>query len=222
VQQLLDEQVGSADDRPEADEELEDHGRCGRVVARRAIHDQRPDRVLLLHGAATAQGRPYVDRVGGDEDDREGDVEHLGNYDSHQDPGAEEDQEEDQVAVEGLDVGLQPPALLTAVLERERRDAHQRHGDRRQQKRGTDDGPDRDVLRTLGAADDCDDRDQRLGHRGADGREHAARGPLPEPELVSGPLDGVGEQQRPREDHRERRREQDVLHRRPLPRVTQF
>ncbi len=55
--------------------------------------------------------------------------------------------------------------------------------------------PDRDIITSLRTADDRDHRDQRLGHRGADGGEDAPDRALAEPEPVARPLDRVGEEE---------------------------
>ena len=44
------------------------------------------------------------------------------------------------------------------------------------------------------AEEDGDERDQRLGHRGADGGEDAADGAFVEVQVKSKPFDGVGKQ----------------------------
>src|SRR5207248_1816254 len=54
---------------------------------------------------------------------------------------------------------------------------------------------------------DRDDRDRRLGEGRADGCEHGADGPLPQPELVAEPFHRVREQLRPDQDQDERDRE---------------
>ena len=180
-----------------------------RLVVVAAVHVEAADRLGLLDLAAGAQRRPHVEQVGDEEDDGERDVERLGQHDAGEQPGAEEDQEEDEVAVEGLDVGLQREALLAAPLEDERRRADERHRQRREQERRADDRADRDVLRPLGAADDRDDRDQRLRHRGADRGEDAAGRALAEVEAVAEPLDRVREHERAREDDGEADDEED-------------
>ena len=217
VDQLLDEQVRAADDRGEADDQLKHDRRPWRLVAGRPVHVKGSDRVRLLHGAAAAQGRADVDRVGEDEDDRERQVDPLGDDRPDQDPGGEEDEEEDQVAVERRHVGVQLRPLLAARMEDQRRDPDKCHRDRREQERGADDRSDRDVLGALGATDDRDDRDQRLRHRRADRGEDASRRALADTELVPRPLDRVGEEQRAGEDDREADREEGDFHRCGLP-----
>ena len=71
LQQLFDEEVGAADHRPEADQELDHAERQGRVFAAlgAALEDQRVERLLLLHLAAAAQGAADVEDVGEEEAD---------------------------------------------------------------------------------------------------------------------------------------------------------
>ena len=110
-------------------------------------------------------------------------------------------------------MGRKPRPLLAAALEQQRRDADERHRDRREQERRADDRADGDVLGARAAADQGDDRDQRLGHRGPDRGEHAPGRPLAEPEPVARPLDRVREQQRAGEDDREAGEQEDDVHR---------
>jgi hypothetical protein len=79
-------------------------------------------------------------------------------------------------------------------------------------RKGADDSADRDLVRSLDATDDRDDRDQRLGHRGADGGQDGADRTDTEGELVSQPLDRVGEKEGAGQDHRERGQQQHDVH----------
>ena len=58
LEQLFDEEVGAADHRPEADQELQHAERQRRVGAalEAAVEEQRVERLLPLHLAAAAQG----------------------------------------------------------------------------------------------------------------------------------------------------------------------
>ena len=81
-----------------------------------------------------------------------------------------------------MDVELDP--LLAAVAVEVGEEPDQAHRQRRQQERGADDRPDRDVFGALRRAEQGDDRDQRLRHRRPDRGEDAADRPLPQIQLV--------------------------------------
>ena len=93
-------------------------------------------------------------------------------------------------------------------------EADQAHRQRREQERRADDRADRDVFAAFGAADQGDDRDQRLRHRGPDRGEDAADRAFAELQPVAEPLDRVGEEQRAGEDDGEADRQQEVRSRR--------
>jgi hypothetical protein len=215
VQELLDEQVGAAHDRREPERELPEDQAARGVVGGRRVHverrarqgaaqHQRADRVDVLHVAAAEQRAPDVVAIGGHEAHREDDLDRRGQVEgADSDSKGEEDQEEHEVALERRRVGAKLGALLAAMPVDQRRGPDQGHRDRGEEERGADDRADRDVLGPLFAADDRDDRDQRLGHRGADRREQAADRPLAHRQPVARPLDGVRENQGAGEDHGE-------------------
>ena len=109
-----------------------------------------------------------------------------------------------------LDLG----ALVAAALERERRARDHQHRERPEHERRADDRADRDLDRLLAAAtaEERDHRDDRLGERGADGREQRADRALAEVEPVPEPLDGVGEADRAAHDEHERSEELEGDH----------
>jgi hypothetical protein len=76
-----------------------------------------------------------------------------------------------------------------------------------------EDRADADLLAARLTGHDGHQRQDRLGERGADGGEHAADHALGQAEPLADPLDPVGEQLGPAEDHEQRRAQQDPLHR---------
>jgi hypothetical protein len=90
-------------------------------------------------------------------------------------------------------------------------DQGHRHGG--EQEGRTDDRPDRHPLGAALAADHRNNRDQRLWHRGPDRGQQASHRPFPHRQPVAEPLDGVGEKQRPGEDHGKAGQEKDSAHR---------
>ena len=77
--------------------------------------------------------------------------------------------------------------------------------------RRADDRADRYLL-ALGPGQHRDDRDERLGQRGAHRGEQAAHRALAQVELAARPLDRVGEQDRPADDQDEAREEEQDGH----------
>ncbi len=164
----------------EADDELDhDQVQLWVVTVRRAVEDQRADVLDLLDVAALAEGAADVGGVGADEEDDERNLRPgRKRRRAHGDAEGEEDQEEAKVALERGAMGPELGSLLAPVLVDERRDAHEAHRDRGEEKGRADDRADGHLLRALGAADDRDDRDQRLGHRRSDRRQERAHGAL--------------------------------------------
>src|SRR5581483_9714319 len=74
-----------------------------------------------------------------------------------------------------------------------------------------DDRADGDVVGPP-AGEQRDHRDDRLRQRRSDRREQTADRSFREAKAVTGPLDGVGEEVRPREQDGEGRRQQDEAH----------
>jgi hypothetical protein len=109
-----------------------------------------------------------------------------------------------EVAAGGVGLAGDVGALLAASGEQVGRAHHEQHRQRPEQERGADDGADRDVLGLLpAAADQGDDRDDRLREGGADGREQRADGARAQVHPLPEPLDGVREADRPADDQHE-------------------
>ena len=171
---------------------------------------------MLLHRAGTAQRAGDVERVGEQAEDPGGDPQRGRRPPGEGQGEGEEGEEEEQVALQGrpVDPELQPLLPLAPVEVGEQPDQPHRQG--REQEGGADDRTDRDVVGALLGADQGDDRDQRLRHRGADRGQQAADRALAELQAVPDPLDRVGEEQRAGEDDGEAGEEQDGFHRRSL------
>jgi hypothetical protein len=105
-------------------------------------------------------------------------------------------------------VDVERPPAGAALYVREGDDPDQEHRHRGEQERRPDDRADRHLVGALVAGDDRDQRDQALGHRGADGGEQAPHRPLPDVEAVAEPLHRVGEEDRAGQDDGEARGEQ--------------
>ncbi len=209
MQHLLDEDVRTADDRSERDEELKDDEAHGRRVATGRVEDERPQLLRLLDVAAVPECPARVDGVRHDEQDRRRNLDRGRRAEPEQETDEEAAHEEGEVALERREVHVQvQPRLATTAVEH-RPEPHECHCNRRQEQRRADDRPDRDVLGSLAALDDGDDRDQRLRQRRRHGGEEAADSPLPEPDHAAEPLDRVRDQQRAGEQDGEARRQED-------------
>src|SRR4029079_7877895 len=121
----------------------------------------------------------------------------------------EQHDEEPEVAPDSRSMYGGPLAGGAARAEGKRGDADEGHGDRRQHERRTDNRSDRDVV-GLGARDQGNDRDDRLGQRSAYRREQAPDRPLAQPKPVSGPFDCVREEVGAEEKNGARRPEPDA------------
>ena len=119
----------------------------------------------------------------GRQEDRGGDGDAVG---EHEGP----DVRAEDLRVDRHDVAGRPTARRD-----DHREAGHEHRQRREHERRPEDRADADIVRVLSRREqDRDDRDHRLGQRGADGREHGADRALGEAELPPEPLDAVGEQ----------------------------
>ena len=75
VEELLDKEVGAADDRRQPSDELDHNEMHLRVVAMGcAVEDERPDGVEFLDVTALAQSPSHVQRIRADEEDHERDL----------------------------------------------------------------------------------------------------------------------------------------------------
>jgi hypothetical protein len=215
----MDEELGAPDDRHERDRELR-RGLpgVGRVVLG-GVEVERLQLVLALLLAALSRRDPGVGHVGDDEDDGSGDP---GGQRSAQRPQRdaerEERQEAAQVAPGGRTVVVECPALVAAAREGRGAHADEEHRQGAEQEGRSDDRSDRDVLRLLApAAEHRDQRQDRLGQRGADGGQQRADRAGAEFQPVAEPLDGVGEADRAADNEHEGSEEQQHGHPPGLP-----
>jgi uncharacterized membrane protein len=110
------------------------------------------------------------------------------------------------------------PVGFAPGVEGVHRDADEEHGDGAEHERRTEDGADGDAVGRPhfsgeDAADDGDDRYHRLRQHRADRREDAPGPPLANVELVTDPLDAVGEYLGAEQQQRERSQQQRGVHR---------
>src|SRR5215218_1448881 len=119
VDRLLHEQVGPSHHGTEPDRELEQDQAPPWFGGRAAGEDQRTNRFGQLHLAATQQSPPYVDAVGGHEDNREGYPELRRRAQSEHRRQREEAKEESEVSIElrGVRGQVEPLGSATAVAQ---------------------------------------------------------------------------------------------------------
>ena len=214
MEQLLDEEVGAADHRPEPDQELERRSApVGGSVARRLRSRISGSSVSsLLHLAAAAQRARDVDAVGEHEDDaRRRSAAPSGRPSPSASADGEEDEEEDQVALQRLGVRARARGPARAgpgrgarrarpAPSRSSRAGTARRRSRRSRRPRSPRAP--PIIATIG-----------ISVSGIAVPTAASRLPdraLAERQPVARPLDRVGEQQRAGEDHREADDEEDV------------
>ncbi len=173
----------------------------------------------VLDLSARLQGLSHVEEVGAEEEETERDVHSRWSAQrSDDDRDREKREEEGEVALKRWSVRLEVCALVAPARVHDCRCADERHCECREEERRADDRSHGDVLRTLRALDDRDDRDQRLGHRGADRGQDRADRTLPHVQPAAQPLHRVREDERARKDDRERDEEEDdCAHRLYLP-----
>ena len=99
-----------------------------------------------------------------------------------------------------------------AAREDQDRDSDHHHRKRRQHERRAEDRADADLLARGVPRGDRDDRQDRLGQRRTDGREHRADGALGQAEALPDPFDAVREQLCAGQDHEQRDNQQDPIH----------
>ena len=109
-------------------------------------------------------------------------------------------------------IDLEGPLPPPAAGEDQDRHRDHHHRERRQHERRADDRADPDLLARGVARRDRDDRQDRLGQRGADGGEHRPDRALGQSETLAHPFDAVREQLRARQDHEQRHDQQRPIH----------
>ena len=217
VEQLLDEEVGAADHRPEPDQRA--GARRGRAPgsARRSARRSKisgSSVSSLLHLAAAAQGAGDVERVGEQEEDPDRDPQRRRRAPGEQPGQREEGEEEEQVALERRPWTRELQALLASARGRGRRRARpgpspasragrgRRRSPRSRRRRRPRSAPSRATIEISVSGIAVPTAARRL-----------PTAPSPSSQPVADPLDRVGEEQRAGEDDREAGEEQDGFHR---------
>ena len=159
---------------------------------------------LALELTAAGHRAPHVPAVGDQQAGRQDPLEVVHRDDAGEHRQGVGDHEERQVAAQHRLVDREVERAPALQVEDDDRPAGHDHGQAREHEGRAQDGPDADVVRGGRVREeDGDDRDEGLGQRRPDGREHAADRALAELEGAPEPLDAVGEQLGGEEDQGE-------------------
>src|SRR6185295_18235161 len=148
VEQRLDEEMSTAHHRAEADQQLQYAEGESWVFTPlgAALEDQRVERLLVLHLSPGTQRASDIDRIGEENEDPDRDPQRVGRTPAQGQGEGKEDQEEDQVALEGWLVSLQLQPLLAPLAVQVGEEADEAHCQGGEQEGGADDRPNRHLI----------------------------------------------------------------------------